>query len=93
MCSVKIMLCVALLVASAIVTVTCDSGKFSSCCTRVSSAKTKVAITDFIIQKLDLPCVEAVIFITKDGKLMCSKPNLPWVVQKIKEIKQKKELL
>ncbi|CAI9618638.1 unnamed protein product [Staurois parvus] len=91
MCSMKIMLCMALLVAVAVVTVSADTGKFSTCCTRVSSAKPRVQIVDFLLQEAAPPCVEAIMFITKEGKILCSKPNVPWVIQKVKEIGQKKK--
>ncbi|OCT81172.1 hypothetical protein XELAEV_18027985mg [Xenopus laevis] len=90
MSSVKTMLCAVLLIAS-IVSVTCDFGKIISCCTRVSTAKPKVALVNFLIQKEDLPCVEAIMFITNEGKILCSKPNTPWVRQKMKEIEAKKK--
>uniref|UniRef100_A0A8C5M814 Chemokine interleukin-8-like domain-containing protein n=1 Tax=Leptobrachium leishanense TaxID=445787 RepID=A0A8C5M814_9ANUR len=61
-------------------------GKISSCCTRVSANKIKETVVEFLIQKEDLPCVEAVIFITENGKIHCSRPNLPWVAHKMKEI-------
>ncbi|XP_068135214.1 C-C motif chemokine 3-like [Hyperolius riggenbachi] len=91
MCSAKIMLCMALLAAAAIATISADTGKFSTCCTKVSSAKPRVHIEDFLIQKADPPCVDAVMFITKEGKILCSKPNVPWVTKKVKEIRLRKE--
>ncbi|CAI9543440.1 unnamed protein product [Staurois parvus] len=51
MCSTKTMLCMALL-AVAVVTVSADTDKFSTCCTKVSSAKSKVPIVDFLLQQL-----------------------------------------
>nr|DBA25821.1 TPA: hypothetical protein GDO54_010165 [Pyxicephalus adspersus] len=60
MCSMKIMLCMALLAAVAVFTASADTGKFSTCCTRVSSAKPKVHLEDFLLQRADPPCVEAV---------------------------------
>ncbi|KAM4771196.1 uncharacterized protein WCC33_003034 [Rhinophrynus dorsalis] len=92
MCSDKAMLCAVLLITSALVTVTSgnDIGKFTSCCTRVSAAKPTVQLEDFLIQEKQLPCVEAVMFITIDGKILCSKPNVPWVSRKILEISQHK---
>ncbi|XP_068135213.1 C-C motif chemokine 24-like [Hyperolius riggenbachi] len=93
MCSAKIMLCMALLAAAAITTVSADTGKFSTCCTRVSSGRRNDHIEDFIIMKADPPCVEAVMFITKDGKILCSNPNLPWVIRKVKELSLKKVAL
>ncbi|XP_063775585.1 C-C motif chemokine 24-like [Pseudophryne corroboree] len=93
MCSLKTMLCLALLIASAVTTVSADTGKFSSCCTRVSSAKPKIHLENFLLQKADPPCVEAVMFITKEGKILCSRPNLPWVKQRMMEIRLRKEAL
>ncbi|KAM9316438.1 eotaxin-like [Gastrophryne carolinensis] len=87
MFSTKTMLCAAVLTAAVIVTVSADTGKFSTCCTKVSSAKTRVPLEDFLIQAADPPCVEAVIFVTKEGKLICAKPNLRWVTDKMKEIR------
>ncbi|XP_077344797.1 uncharacterized protein LOC143988806 [Lithobates pipiens] len=92
MSSMKIMLCMALIAAVAVVKAS-DPGKFSSCCTKVSSAKPKVHLVDFLRQKADPPCVEAVMFIGEDGSIRCSKPNLPWVIQKMKEIIHSKEAL
>ncbi|OCT78934.1 hypothetical protein XELAEV_18030023mg [Xenopus laevis] len=89
MSSMKTMLSAVLLITF-IVSVTCDFGKLVSCCNRVSSAKPKVALVDFLIQKEDLPCVEAILFITNEGKILCSRPNIPWVRQKMKEIIAKK---
>ncbi|XP_040204623.1 C-C motif chemokine 8-like [Rana temporaria] len=93
MCSMKIMLCMALLAAVAVVKASTDPGIFSTCCTRVSSAKSKLQIVDFLLQEANLPCVAAVMFITKEGKVLCSRPNVPWVTQKMKAISQKKEAL
>uniref|UniRef100_A0A6I8RFS6 Uncharacterized protein n=1 Tax=Xenopus tropicalis TaxID=8364 RepID=A0A6I8RFS6_XENTR len=50
-----------------------DFGKIVSCCTRVSSRKPKDVLVNFLIQKEDLPCVEA-IFISTAGPI-------PWLVQ------------
>ncbi|KAE8604931.1 hypothetical protein XENTR_v10014897 [Xenopus tropicalis] len=85
MSSVKTMLCAALLITS-IVFVTCDFGKIVSCCTRVSSRKPKDVLVNFLIQKEDLPCVEAILFTTNEGKFICSRPKAPWVSKKMKEI-------
>ncbi|XP_073481577.1 C-C motif chemokine 8-like isoform X2 [Aquarana catesbeiana] len=93
MCSMKIMLCMALIAAVAVVKASSDPGKFSTCCTRVSSAKSKLQIVDFLLQEANPPCVEAVMFITKEGKVLCSRPNVPWVTQKMKAISQMKEAL
>ncbi|PIO33632.1 hypothetical protein AB205_0112150 [Aquarana catesbeiana] len=93
MCSMKIMLCMALIAAVVVVKASVDPGKFSSCCTKVSAAKPKVHLVDFLRQKADPPCVEAVMFIGEDGSIRCSRPNLPWVIQKVKEISQRKEAL
>ncbi|XP_053315739.1 C-C motif chemokine 4-like [Spea bombifrons] len=90
MCSKNTLLLVALLIASAILTANCDIGKSVNCCTKVSSAKPKVAIEDYFIQKQDLPCVEAVVFVSQQGTIHCCRPNLPWVNKKIKEIRKKK---
>ncbi|XP_077344798.1 C-C motif chemokine 8-like [Lithobates pipiens] len=92
MSSMKIMLCMALIAAVAVVNASTGPGGFSTCCTRVSSARTKLQLVDFFLQEENLPCVEAVMFITKEGKILCSKPNVHWVTQKMKAISQMKAL-
>ncbi|XP_073432741.1 C-C motif chemokine 24-like [Dendrobates tinctorius] len=89
MCTMRVLLCLALLATY----VMCETsiGKFSSCCTKVSRGKPRDVIENFIIQKEDLPCVHAVIFITNKGNIICSTPGLPWVNAKIKEIRKKNE--
>ncbi|KAM4692750.1 C-C motif chemokine 24-like [Discoglossus pictus] len=91
MCSKLTLLCLALIIASGVVTAASDTGKFSSCCTRVSASKPRLTIVDFIIQEESLPCVEAVMFITSEGRILCSKPKVHWVTQKIKQLTEKKE--
>ncbi|KAG8445571.1 hypothetical protein GDO86_010373 [Hymenochirus boettgeri] len=39
---------------------------------------------------MDLPCVDAVMFITDQGKILCARPNIHWVKMKIKEIESKR---
>ncbi|XP_069624226.1 C-C motif chemokine 24-like [Ranitomeya imitator] len=89
MCTMRVLLCLALLATYAM----CETslGTFSSCCTKVSKGKPRDVIESFIIQKEDLPCVDAVIFITNKGKIICSTPGVPWVNSKIKEIRKKKQ--
>ncbi|XP_073529086.1 C-C motif chemokine 24-like [Phyllobates terribilis] len=89
MWTMRVLLCLALVATY----VMCDTsiGKFSSCCTKVSRGKPRDVIENFIIQKEDLPCVHAVIFITNKGNIICSTPGLPWVNSKIKEIRKKNE--
>ncbi|KAG8580317.1 hypothetical protein GDO81_007244 [Engystomops pustulosus] len=91
MCTMRVLLCLAVLAICAMGTA--STGKFSTCCTQVSSAKPKpgMVIENFIIQNEDLPCVHAVMFITNEGKIICSSPNSRWVKLKIQEIRKKNE--
>ncbi|XP_069830157.1 C-C motif chemokine 19-like [Dendropsophus ebraccatus] len=75
------------------VTKVASSDNFNTCCTKVSAAKPKpgTVLRNFIIQQADDPCVHAVLFITSEGKVICSTPGARWVQSKIKEIKRKNE--
>ncbi|KAG9494542.1 hypothetical protein GDO78_002064 [Eleutherodactylus coqui] len=88
MCAMRILLCLALMA-----TCVASTGKFSTCCTRTSPGKPKAGteIESFIIQKEDLPCVHAVMFITNKGDIICSTPSVRWVKAKIAEITKKNE--
>ncbi|XP_029472777.1 monocyte chemotactic protein 1B-like [Rhinatrema bivittatum] len=72
-----------------IATVASDPGKNSNCCTQVSRAKPKLPIIAYRRQEMALPCVEAVIFTTQEGKLLCSNPELKWVKDKVNELDKK----
>ncbi|XP_077149144.1 uncharacterized protein LOC143810137 [Ranitomeya variabilis] len=93
MCSTKVMLSLALFAANAICIVSADIGKPSICCTKVSKAKPSPAIQidHFYVQKASPPCVEAVMFITNAKRIICSKPNTPWVKKKQEELRKKDE--
>ncbi|KAM3932616.1 uncharacterized protein RB166_005626 [Leptodactylus fuscus] len=90
MFTLRVSLCLALLVCAMC---SASSGKFSTCCTKVSPGKPKpgIEIENFIIQKEDAPCVHAVMFITSEGDIMCSTPSLRWVKLKIQELRKKNE--
>ncbi|KAF5893974.1 C-C motif chemokine 24-like, partial [Clarias magur] len=59
--------------------------KVSPCCVEVSRFMEDINITDFRLQKQNLPCVKAVIFQTERGQF-CIYPHQPWVRRKIKEL-------
>ncbi|KAM4043253.1 uncharacterized protein ACNLHF_013619 [Anomaloglossus baeobatrachus] len=90
MSSMRVMLGLALLAASAIYIASADVGKPSTCCTKVSRAKPSPAIQieRFYIQKASPPCVEAVMFLTNTNRIICSKPNTPWVKKKQEELRK-----
>ncbi|XP_069830159.1 C-C motif chemokine 19-like [Dendropsophus ebraccatus] len=91
MFSTRVLLCFALLAICTLCSA--STGKFSTCCTQVSSGKPRpgTVIENFMIQKEDLPCVHAVMFITNDGNIMCSTPSVRWVKLKVQELRKKNE--
>ncbi|XP_076828825.1 chemokine (C-C motif) ligand 34a, duplicate 3 [Brachyhypopomus gauderio] len=58
-----------------------------NCCTEVSTQEITIPITGFKLQKARLPCVNAVIFFTKEG-IKCSHWKETWVRQKINELRK-----
>ncbi|XP_069830158.1 C-C motif chemokine 19-like [Dendropsophus ebraccatus] len=91
MFTTRVLLCLALLATCTLCSA--STGKFSSCCTKVSAGKPKpgTIIENFLIQKADLPCVNAIMFITNEGRIMCSTPSARWVKEKMQEIREKNE--
>ncbi|XP_066445368.1 C-C motif chemokine 21b-like [Eleutherodactylus coqui] len=87
----KVMLSLALLVASAIFIISADMGGGNNCCTKVSSRKPNPAfeIKGFHIQNASLPCVDAVLFVTNTKIIICANPKTPWVKKKVEELRKK----
>ncbi|XP_056440244.1 C-C motif chemokine 4-like [Gadus chalcogrammus] len=66
--------------------------KFSKCCERVSIKQITETIVDYMVQKKNKPCVNAVIFKTESGKTLCCKHDAPWVKTKVGELELNKRL-
>ncbi|CAL8399861.1 unnamed protein product [Arctogadus glacialis] len=64
--------------------------KLSECCTKVSTQQITKTIVDYMVQKKNLPCVNAVRFQTESGRLYCCKRNEPWVMRKVKQLRATK---
>ncbi|XP_059901203.1 uncharacterized protein LOC132452545 isoform X2 [Gadus macrocephalus] len=64
--------------------------RVSECCTRVSRQQITETIVDYMVQKRNNHCVNAVIFRTESGSLYCCKHNEPWVMKKVRELRAKK---
>ncbi|XP_030204899.1 C-C motif chemokine 4 isoform X1 [Gadus morhua] len=64
--------------------------KVSECCTTVSTKQITETIVDYMVQKKNLPCVNAIIFQTESGRLYCCKHNEPWVMKKVRQLWAKK---
>ncbi|XP_069830156.1 C-C motif chemokine 19-like [Dendropsophus ebraccatus] len=90
MCTMKVMLSLVLLAASAIYMASAD--KNSNCCTKVSRGKPNpsMQIESYYIQTASPPCVEAVMFVS-GNRIICAHPNLPWVKKKLQELRKKEE--
>ncbi|XP_056440451.1 C-C motif chemokine 4-like [Gadus chalcogrammus] len=56
------------------------------CCERVSIKQITETIVDYMVQKKNKPCVNAVIFQTESGRLYCCKRDEPWVMRKVREL-------
>uniref|UniRef100_A0A3Q2E5X1 Chemokine interleukin-8-like domain-containing protein n=2 Tax=Cyprinodon variegatus TaxID=28743 RepID=A0A3Q2E5X1_CYPVA len=75
------------LVAMVLVVASGDPGeKLATCCTKVTNTEIKEPILDFLIQKANGQCVNAVIFQTETG-LYCSHIRAPWVKRKIQKFR------
>ncbi|KAG9343536.1 hypothetical protein JZ751_013702 [Albula glossodonta] len=61
--------------------------KIHNCCTEVSTQKITKPILGYRIQRRNLPCVRAVIFVTEEGE-HCSHWKEEWVLQKVQEIEK-----
>uniref|UniRef100_A0A8C2Q3C6 Chemokine interleukin-8-like domain-containing protein n=1 Tax=Cyprinus carpio TaxID=7962 RepID=A0A8C2Q3C6_CYPCA len=78
-------LAVAVVIASVIWTTTAQDHKVKgACCTKVSTANVTDPIINIRMQHKSLPCVKAVIFVTKQGEF-CSDPRQRWVKEKVKQ--------
>ncbi|XP_030204892.1 uncharacterized protein LOC115537254 isoform X4 [Gadus morhua] len=64
--------------------------RVTECCTRVSKQQITETIVDYMVQKRNYPCVNAIIFQTESGSLYCCKHNEPWVMRKIRQLRAKK---
>ncbi|XP_043926836.1 C-C motif chemokine 20-like [Protopterus annectens] len=62
-----------------------------TCCTSVSRNRFTFNITHFREQRLQKPCVSAIIFYTKEKGAICSDPSAKWVKKKVKELSQKQK--
>ncbi|MEQ2172831.1 hypothetical protein GOODEAATRI_025434, partial [Goodea atripinnis] len=63
--------------------------KLHTCCKIVGTTEITEPIISYQIQKLNPPCVKAVIFTTKNGQY-CSHLSAPWVFRKIREFMRAK---
>ncbi|MEQ2195545.1 hypothetical protein XENOCAPTIV_014487 [Xenoophorus captivus] len=63
--------------------------KLYNCCKSVGTTEITEPIISYQIQKLNPPCVKAVIFTTKNGHY-CSHLSAPWVFRKIREFMRAK---
>ncbi|CAL8319024.1 unnamed protein product [Boreogadus saida] len=61
--------------------------KFSDCCTKVSRQQITETIVDYMVQKRNNHCVNAVIFQTESGGLYCFKHDEPWVMKKFRQLR------
>ncbi|XP_067850858.1 C-C motif chemokine 26-like [Heptranchias perlo] len=57
-----------------------------NCCRSVSRTRLPFTITGYRIQSAHKPCVQAVIFYTKEKGPICTHPKARWVPKKIKEL-------
>ncbi|XP_062377239.1 eotaxin-like isoform X2 [Sardina pilchardus] len=57
----------------------------TQCCTKVSNAVIR-NITEAKPQSALAPCVEAILFITNDGKKFCTNPKARWVKGALKAL-------
>ncbi|XP_059901210.1 uncharacterized protein LOC132452545 isoform X9 [Gadus macrocephalus] len=64
--------------------------RVSECCTRVSRQQITETIVDYMVQKRNNHCVNAVIFQTESGGLYCCRYNEPWVRRKVMQLRAKK---
>ncbi|XP_039620340.1 C-C motif chemokine 20-like [Polypterus senegalus] len=62
----------------------------TNCCTSVSAAKVPYTIKGCRQQNALGPCVQAVIFYTKETGSFCADPKAPWVKQKVRMFRNKK---
>ncbi|CAL8236482.1 unnamed protein product [Boreogadus saida] len=64
--------------------------KVSECCTKVTRKEITETIVDFMVQKRNHHCVNAIIFQMKSGRLYCCKHDEPWVMRKVRQLWAKK---
>ncbi|CAL8399855.1 unnamed protein product [Arctogadus glacialis] len=60
--------------------------KFSECCTKVSRQQITETIVDYMVQKRNNHCVNAIIFQTEGGSFYCSKFDERWVMRKVRQL-------
>ncbi|CAB1317311.1 unnamed protein product [Coregonus sp. 'balchen'] len=70
-----------------------DANKVHNCCTEVSRQKITLPIIGARIQKKALPCVNAVIFETEDGEIICSHWKEAWVRHTFFQLEMSRRLL
>ncbi|XP_059901207.1 C-C motif chemokine 4-like isoform X6 [Gadus macrocephalus] len=64
--------------------------KVSECCTKVTRKQITETIVDYMVQKRNNHCVNAIIFKTESGRLYCCKHNEPWVKGKVRQLRLNK---
>ncbi|XP_043926100.1 C-C motif chemokine 20-like [Protopterus annectens] len=58
------------------------------CCKSVSKARIPYTITGFNRQNALKPCVDAIIFFTKETGPICSDPKATWINKRIKQLNE-----